>query len=384
VAFARVLRENIASLMFLPLSQSAQPSGEPSEIDIDRKILLTTSSWSADGRQIIYSAGWNRNRASLWRVAVAGDTAAERLAFVGEGAVEPDVSRDGRQLVFSRYFSEESIWSLELDEAGRAKGQAVRAFDSTRREQCPAFSPDGTRVVLESDRSGTDEIWICQTTGQGCRQLTKFGGPHVGSPSWSPNGEWIAFDGSGETGSVIYKIRSDGGEPLRVANGWIPRWSRDGRWIYYANTTPAQVSQLYRISPEGGQPVVLGGTEDGSVAEESPDRSWVYYSLQGAFFPTKLRRTRPAGGDVTDVIAESIAGRNFVVVPGGIWYMTPSSRTERGLLRFYDVASKLTRTVYQTELQVGAGLTLAPDGRRILFTQEDRRGSDLMLVENFR
>jgi hypothetical protein len=87
---------------------------------------------------------------------------------------------------------------------------------------------------------------------------------------------------------------------------------------------------------------------------------------------------------VTDVIAESIAGRNFVVVPGGIWYMTPSSRTERGLLRFYDVASKLTRTVYQTELQVGAGLTLAPDGRRILFTQEDRRGSDLMLVENFR
>jgi hypothetical protein len=29
-------------------------------------------------------------------------------------------------------------------------------------------------------------------------------------------------------------------------------------------------------------------------------------------------------------------------------------------------------------------LTLAPDGRRILFTQQDRFGSDLMLVENFR
>ena len=84
------------------------------------------------------------------------------------------------------------------------------------------------------------------------------------------------------------------------------------------------------------------------------------------------------------MIAESIAGRNFVVVAGGIWYMTPSSRTKRGLLRFYDFDSKVTRTVYQTELPVGPGLSLAPNGRRILFTLVDRRGSDLMLVENFR
>ena len=65
--------------------------------------------------------------------------------------------------------------------------------------------------------------------------------------------------------------------------------------------------------------------------------------------------------------------------------MTPSpSLREGSLLRFYDFASKTTRTVYRTERPVGPGLTLAPDGRRILFTQQDRRGSDLMLVENFR
>ena len=65
--------------------------------------------------------------------------------------------------------------------------------------------------------------------------------------------------------------------------------------------------------------------------------------------------------------------------------MTPSPGLREGsLLRFYDFASKTTRTVYRTEHPVGPGLTLAPDGRRILFTQQDRRGSDLMLVENFR
>jgi hypothetical protein len=106
--------------------------------------------------------------------------------------------------------------------------------------------------------------------------------------------------------------------------------------------------------------------------------------MQGDSSPTKIRRTRPAGGDATDVFAEDIAGRNFVVVASGIWYMTPSSRTQGGRLRFYDFASKMSRTVYETTLPVGPGVTLAPDGRRILFTHRDRSGSDLMLVENFR
>jgi hypothetical protein len=61
-----------------------------------------------------------------------------------------------------------------------------------------------------------------------------------------------------------------------------------------------------------------------------------------------------------------------------------ASLREGSLLQFYDFASKSTHTVYRTSAPVSGGLTLAPDGRRILFTQQDRRGSDLMLVENFR
>ena len=64
--------------------------------------------------------------------------------------------------------------------------------------------------------------------------------------------------------------------------------------------------------------------------------------------------------------------------------MPSPSVKEGSLLRFYDFASKTTRTVYPTEHPAGPGLTLAHDERRILFTQQDRRGSDLMLVENFR
>jgi len=57
-------------------------------------------------------------------------------------------------------------------------------------------------------------------------------------------------------------------------------------------------------------------------------------------------------------------------------------------VKFYDFASNMSRDVYKIEKRVFAGLTVSPafpDGhRRLLFTQIDRMGSDLMLVEHFR
>ena len=275
-----------------------------------------------------------------------------------------------------------NIWSLELDEAGRAKGQAVPAFRSTRGELCPAFSPDGTKVALQSNRSGSNQVWVCSSNGSECSSITQFVGQHAGSPAWSPNGEWLTFDGSEAGGSAVYIVRPDGGELKKVAVGVVPRWSGDGKWIYYSRSRP---QQLYRVAFTGGDPEAVSGTAEGWVAEESPDRQWIYYSGDPTFRETYLRRAPSRGGEATDVFPEHVAGRNFVVTKTGIWYMTPAPTLREGsLLQFYDFASKTVRRVYRTERPVAPGLTLAPDGRRILFTQQDRSGSDLMLVDNFR
>ena len=184
-----------------------------------------------------------------------------------------------------------------------------------------------------------------------------------------------------DEGWAIYIVRPDGGQLQRLAEGAVPRWSRDGRWIYY---TSRGLQRLYRVSSTGGEPQEIRGTADGAVAEESSD-GWIYYSGNPGHLGTWLRRTPARGGEATDVFPERVSGRNFVVTEAGIWYLTPSPGLKEGsLLQFYDFASKGTRTVYRTSAPVDAGLTLAPDGRRILFTQQDRRGSDLMLVENFR
>jgi hypothetical protein len=121
---------------------------------------------------------------------------------------------------------------------------------------------------------------------------------------------------------------------------------------------------------------------EGWAAEESPDRKWLYYSAS-TFGATPLRRVPVSGGKSEEVLPE-IGGLNFTVVEDGIWYLTPSSK-DGNLLKFYDFATKSSRTVYRTTAPYSAGLTVSPDGRRILFTQIDSPFSrDLMLVENFR
>jgi serine/threonine protein kinase/Tol biopolymer transport system component len=373
----------VAALMVLPLS-GLRPAGRAWEVKVNRPSNLGILSWTGDGREIIFSAGWDPSYGSLWRVAVDGASPPVRMSLAGDGASWPAVSRDGKRLVFSRNVEESNIYSLELDEAGRPLGHAVRAVDSSKTELCPSFSPDGTQIAFESYRSGNDEVYVCQSDGTNCRQLTSFDGPHAGSPAWSPDGDTIAFDGSGPDGAEIYVIPAIGGHPKRIAYGEVPRWSGDGQWIYFTTAAVAgsQGAELYRVPAQGGKAEKVGvKADDEIVVQASPDRNWIYYSSHPTTGRTRVLRIPVSGGVAVEVLPE-VAGRNFVVVDNGIWYFAPGHGREGNVLYFYDFRSH--REIYRTELPVAPGLSVARDGRRILFSQYDHRGSDLMMIENFR
>jgi serine/threonine protein kinase/Tol biopolymer transport system component len=351
-------------LMLLPLSSSLQPAGPAKNIPV--KTSSAAFCWSADSRDIIFSSG-----PTLWRMPASGSAPPRPLSFAGK-ATAPAVSRRGDRMAFLRSVGEYNIWSLDLDETGRAARPAVKAFDSTQSERMPRFSPDGTRVVFESDRSGNDEIWVCLSNGSSCTQMTSYG-THAGGPSWSPDGNWIAFDVAQELGSGIEIVSSGGGKARRLTKGILARWSRDGKWIYFFD------GQIRRIPVSGGE---VQTVVDGFVPELSPDGKWLYYS--GLWDATTYLRRMPMSGGKSEEVIPEVGGLNFAVVKEGIWYLTPKSK-EGSLLKFYDFASKSSRTVYHTAGPYSAGLTVSPNGQRILFTQVDRpQSQDLMLVENFR
>jgi Tol biopolymer transport system component len=374
-------------LLIQPLSASLEPRGPAKAIPLHTEQPVLTLSWTADSRDIIFSAGMSDN-ATLWRVPAFGGTP-KRLSFAGDAAIAPAISRRGKRLAFERYLGEFNIWSLDLDEKGQAIGEAVKAFNSSKSEICPRFSPDGTKVAFESGRSGNDEIWVCLADDSKCQQLTFFNGPHAGSPAWSPNGEWIVFDSFRMGTTQMYLVNSGGGEPKPLADDVMaPAFSHDGEWIVFrCSRADEQLAGLCRIPVVGGRWERL--TEDlGFLSMPSKDGQWIYYSgnpiVSGGPASRRYLRKIPASGGAWTEVLSPVAGRNFAVVKDGVWYLTPSTK-EGSLLQFYDFATKKARTVYRTNRPVYAGFTVSPNERRILFTQVDRNPDlDLVLVDNFR
>lgn len=83
-----------------------------------------------------------------------------------------------------------------------------------------------------------------------------------------------------------------------------------------------------------------------------------------------------------------IARRNLAMVNSGI-YFVPVRETGRGSsIQFVAFANSQIKPVASFERALTStafgGLGVSPDGKRLLFTQFDQDGSELMVVENFR
>src|SRR6185503_15124555 len=113
----------------------------------------------------------------------------------GQDAAMPTISPDGRRLAYTtqRVYNV-NLWQVTLATPTRSVGPPVKFISSSRTQTRPAFSPDGHRVVFDSNRSGTQEVWISDADGSNPVPLTAFGGPQGGTPRWSPDGHSIVFD----------------------------------------------------------------------------------------------------------------------------------------------------------------------------------------------
>lgn len=74
----------------------------------------------------------------------------------------------------------------------------------TNQNKSPRFSPDGEQMVFVSDRSGSNQLWLINTSGGEAEQLTTFKNG-VFSPHWSPDGSKIIFMARLEPGANVHE-----------------------------------------------------------------------------------------------------------------------------------------------------------------------------------
>jgi len=146
-----------------------------------------------------------------------------------------------------------------------ADGQNVQQLTTDpHTDWCPTWSPDGEWIAFTSQRTGRSSLHMVSPEGGEVR----FGGgaPYAcEDPAWSPDGEWIAFRGALDAAYDICVVSIRGGMPRPVsshpAREHEPTWSPDGTEIAFASDRDGGLavyamdavdgSNVRRVTPKG-------------------------------------------------------------------------------------------------------------------------------------
>jgi hypothetical protein len=124
-----------------------------------------------------------------------------------------------------------------------------------------SISPDGSRIAYRETEHGAQQIWISPVSGETPVRLwdDPARSPQRG-PSWSPDGNWIAYYGAGDGRPAVMKARvgaNSPGETLAYMPRLSPvRWSPRGDGIAYGGGDTLRV-----VSPDGKRNRVVSDKE---------------------------------------------------------------------------------------------------------------------------
>jgi Tol biopolymer transport system component len=265
-------------------------------------------------------------------------------------------------------------------------GRSLETLSAPAGCRNPEVSPNGRLVAVECPEPGTNsrDLWVLGAKpGRPARLTTEAADDS--DPVWSPDGRWVVFSRSSDSGRDLYRRLSSGAgrdEPmLRTPRTKYPSsWSRDGRLILFTSREEDTGWDIWLL-PHGGEPESVVSTPAVEIEPQlSPDGRWIAYtSDESGRMEVYVRPFRAASGAwlISTTGGSDPRWRND---SAELYYLS----LDRALMaasmktagRAGQLEASVPRVLFQTRTSGPLGLgvrfnyAVAPGGQRFLITTD--------------
>lgn len=216
--------------------------------------------WSPDG-QTVYFYGGENSRMEVFRVGLEEGARVEQVTGLGGYVSNPQVSPDGRELLFSWnegvFGNDYEIFVMDLK-----TGALTQLTDNEANEYTAVWSPDGSKIAFNSSRNDNQfDVYIMDASGRNQQKVADLN-PHDYYAEWTPDGQWVAFfSGPDFDHFDAYKANIETGEVVRLTEGMGTgkvSFCPDGSCLIFGADSP-EGARLYISGPNGENPRLLPG-----------------------------------------------------------------------------------------------------------------------------
>ena len=190
--------------------------------------LIEAPNWTPDGSQLLVNGNGR-----LYRVPLEQPRLIEiDSSFATRINNDHGLSPDGSAIILSdsTQYGASAIYRMPFG------GGTPTAIVTQTPSYWHGLSPDGSTIVYVADRDGRFAVYSCPMEGGEETRLTT-GFDHCDGPDFTPDGEWIWFNGEADGAVQLWRMRPNGEQVERMTNddrvNWFPHPSPDGRHVLY-------------------------------------------------------------------------------------------------------------------------------------------------------
>jgi tricorn protease len=229
------------------------------------------------GSVYLYDIKSSKSRKVNIRVAADVVTLRPRFEKVGDRISAAYISPTGARAVFE---ARGEILTVPAE-----KGDPRNITNTTGvMERDPSWSPDGKWIAYFSDESGEYALHLRDQKGAGEVKKIALPPTFYNSPTWSPDSKKIALC---DKKLQLWYLEIEKGAPVKVDSNPIglgdsvmtPSWSPDGRWIAYTKQLPNLLRAVFVYSLETGKASqITDGMSDARYPAFDKSGKYLYFT----------------------------------------------------------------------------------------------------------